>query len=139
MRLKKKKSKVPTTEEILQNTVESEDITNNTGGKAVTATSITPLTQEVGEFKKGEETIEIDEATQFQRLCLNVNKALKSTEGTKLSCRLKVLTENKQAIVYQGMIGNVWARLKANGRHSVYRHALNNLLKANENTSKYFQ
>jgi hypothetical protein len=110
-----------------------------TDSEGVRATMITPLTQEMGEFKKSEEPIEVDEATKFQRLCLDVTQALRSDEGKNLSCRLKVLTANKQAVVYQGMLGNVWARLKANGRHSIYRHVLNNLLKSNENTRKYFQ
>jgi len=84
------------------------------------------------------EKINAEEANKFQKLCFDVQKALHSDDGKRLSCRLKIITENKQAIVYQGMVGNVWGRLKANGRHSIYRHALNNLLKANKNTSKYF-
>ncbi|MAH07882.1 hypothetical protein CMI38_06565 [Candidatus Pacearchaeota archaeon] len=84
------------------------------------------------------EKINAEEANKFQKLCFDVQKALHSDDGKRLSCRLKIITENKQAIVYQGMVGNVWGRLKANGRHSIYRHALNNLLKADKNTSKYF-
>jgi len=105
--------------------------------KALKAKTIIPL-EGKGMGKVAKEEINVEEANEFQKLCFDVQKALRSDEGKGLSCRLKVLTENKQAIVYQGLIGNVWGRFKANGRHSVYRHALNNLLKADKNTSKYF-
>ena len=105
--------------------------------KAMSATVITPV-EGVGPFKKTTEPFSAEEANEFQRMCINVSSALKTPLGTKLNCRVKVLVENKEAIVYQGLIGNVWARVRANGRHNVYRHALKTLLIADEKTKEYF-
>ena len=91
------------------------------------ATKITPIKPELGP-PQADETIDVNEATNFQQLCLNISDVLRSEKGKTLNCRLKVLVENQSCIVYQGMLGNVWGRFKAVGRHQVYRHALKNLL-----------
>tara|TARA_Y100000034_G_scaffold132734_2_gene196425 strand:+ start:1196 stop:1558 length:363 start_codon:yes stop_codon:yes gene_type:complete len=98
--------------------------------KTVRATSITPVEPgTLGRFKKTEETIKVDEANTFQALCMAVGEVLRtSPEGQRLNCRLKILVENKEAIIYQGMLGNVWGRLRVDGRHLIYRHALKSFL-----------
>jgi len=75
---------------------------------------------------------------QFQDLCTVVTKLLGTPEGKRLGCRLRVENPGMSAIVYQGMRSNVWARIKSNGRHRVYRHALKKLLLDNEATKEYF-
>jgi len=64
----------------------------------------------------------------FQSLCMGIQKALNSDDGKKLNCRLRILVSDKEAIVYQGLIGNVWGRFRVTGDHNVYRHALKSLL-----------
>jgi len=91
------------------------------------ATKITPIKPEPGPPQAGE-TINVEEANNFQQLCLYVSDVLRTDRGKILNCRLKVLVENQSAIVYQGLLGNVWGRLKADGRHQIYRHALKNVL-----------
>ncbi len=71
----------------------------------------------------------------FQALCMNIQKALNSEEGVKLNCRLRILVQDKEAIVYQGLLGNVWGRFRVTGNHNVYRHALKSLLMHNVNTT----
>jgi hypothetical protein len=106
--------------------------------KELKATKITPLTSDqakaLSPFKQTGETINVESANEFQKLCFEVSRVLKSEKGKLLNCRLKVLVENQSAIVYQGMLGNVWGRLKADGRHQIYRHALKNLLDSNPTT-----
>ena len=105
--------------------------------QAMRATTITPV-EGAGPFKKTTEPFTAKEANDFQRMCIDISNALKTPLGSKLSCRLKILVENKEAVIYQGLIGNVWARVRANGRHNIYRHALKSLLQENENTKEYF-
>jgi len=106
--------------------------------KNLRATEITPLTSDQAEalspLKKAGKTIDVKSANEFQELCFEVSSVLKSEKGKLLNCRLKVLVENQSAIVYQGLLGNVWGRLKADGRHQIYRHALKNLLDNNPST-----
>ena len=71
---------------------------------------------------------------KFQALCMGIQKALNSEEGVKLNCRLRILVKDKEAVVYQGLIGNVWGRFRDTGNHNIYRHALKNLLMNNAHT-----
>jgi hypothetical protein len=64
----------------------------------------------------------------FRSLCMNIQKALNSEAGKKLNCRLRILVSDKEAIVYQGLLGNVWGRFRVTGDHNIYRHALKGLL-----------
>jgi len=104
--------------------------------KSVRATKITPIVSDVTKpfGKDAKETIDVKKANTFQKLCMDVSEALRSEEGRNLNCRLKVLVENHNAVIYQGMLGNVWGRLRADGRHQIYRHALKNLLAGNPKT-----
>lgn len=99
--------------------------------KTVTATKITPVQMD-GTLDKADETIDVTKEKKvqqdFQKLCMDVAEVLRSESGTKLSCRVKVLVEDSSAVIYQGMLSNVWGRIKADGRHAVYRHALKQVL-----------
>jgi hypothetical protein len=99
--------------------------------KTVRATKITPVLMD-GTLDKADETIDVsvEKKTQqnFQKLCMDVSEVLRSESGTKLSCRVKVLVEDSSAVIYQGMLSNVWGRIKADGRHAIYRHALKQVL-----------
>ena len=99
--------------------------------KTVRATKITPVQMD-GTLDEADETIDpiVEKKVQqnFQQLCLTVSEVLRSESGTKLSCRVKVLVEDSSAVIYQGMLSNVWGRIKADGRHAIYRHALKQVL-----------
>jgi len=86
-----------------------------------------------------EEVSEEEEQFDFQELCIAVSKVLRTFPGNKLNCRLRVLVEDRTAIIHQGPKGNVWARLKVNGDHNFYRHALKKILQEHESTAEYFK
>jgi len=97
--------------------------------KTVTATKITPIVKdEVTLQKKALEEIDTSLENDFQSFCLTVAEVLRSEKGRKLSCRIKVLVEDRSAVIYQGMMSNVWGRLTADGKHNIYRHALKQVL-----------
>lgn len=106
--------------------------------KTVTATKITPVQMD-GTLDKADEQIDVKTETEnqqdFNKLCLDVSEVLRSESGTKLSCRVKVLVEDSSAVIYQGMMSNVWGRLRADGRHAIYRHALKQVLLEDPRTS----
>jgi hypothetical protein len=104
--------------------------------KRIKATKITPVVSDATKpfGKEVQETIDVEEANTFQKLCMDVSETLRSEEGKNLNCRLRVVVENHNAIVYQGLLGNVWGRIRADGRHQIYRHALKNLLAGNPKT-----
>ena len=105
--------------------------------KKVQATKITPVVN-TGGMKKTEPTIDVVEAKteqkDFQQLCLDVGEVLRSEKGTKLSCRVKVLVEDSSAVIYQGMLSNVWGRFSADGKSNIYRHALKQVLEEDPRT-----
>ena len=97
--------------------------------KTVKATKITPIVKDKETFeKKALDPIETFAANDFQKLCLTVSEVLRGEKGKKLSCRVKVLIEDNSAVIYQGMLSNVWGRLTADGKHNIYRHALKQVL-----------
>ena len=99
--------------------------------KRVKATKITPVVN-TGGVKSSEPTIDVEKETikqnSFHELCMAVSEALRSEQGTKLSCRVKVLVEDSSAVIYQGMLSNVWGRFTADGKSNIYRHALKQVL-----------
>jgi len=99
--------------------------------KTVTATKITPVLMD-GTLENADEQIDVKKETEtqqdFQQLCMDIAEVLRSESGNKLSCRVKVLVEDSSAVIYQGMMSNVWGRLRADGRHAIYRHALKQVL-----------
>lgn len=106
--------------------------------KTLKATTITPVVPD-GTNDKAEATIDVKKENEiqsnFQKLCLDVGEVLRSESGNKLSCRVKVLVEDSSAVIYQGMLSNVWGRLRADGRHAIYRHALKQVLLEDPRTS----
>ena len=139
-RKKKEKVETPLVDEpksLRSNSEGPNDPGDENDNGALRAKIITPV-EGAGPFKKTTETFTAEEANKFQRMCIDISNALRTPTGTKLSCRLKILVENKEAVIYQGLIGNVWARVRANGSHNIYRHALKTLLTENEKTKEYF-
>jgi hypothetical protein len=76
---------------------------------------------------------------EFQSLILKVQTALSSDKGKRLNCRVRVLVQDREAVVYQGLRSNIWGRLKANGNHSIYRHALARVLREDPATANLFK
>ncbi len=105
--------------------------------KKVQATKITPIVNEGG-LKRTEPEINVEQENNFQKLCMDVAKVLRSDQGNKLSCRIKVLVEDRSAIIYQGMLSNVWGRLTHDNKHAIYRHALKQVLLEDPRTKHIF-
>jgi len=100
--------------------------------------------EEVGVSKDDEvsdEDADSDEPGEFgfQEICHDVHKLLTTPEGRKINCKLRIENPGMSAIIYQGLRSNVWGRIKSNGRHRVYRHALKKLLLENKSTARYFE
>ena len=106
--------------------------------KTVRATKITPVKPD-GTNSNADEQIDVKKEKQtqqdFNQLCLDIGEVLRSDSGNKLSCRVKVLVEDSSAVIYQGMLSNVWGRVRADGRHAIYRHALKQVLLEDPRTS----
>jgi len=112
-------------------------------GKPLKATMITPIKpdpEKVGKlFAEADEAFDTKTENNFQKLCFDISEALRTETGKKLNCRLRVLVEHRQAIVYQGLASNVWGRFRSDGRHQVYRHALKKLLTEFPKTAEVFK
>tara|TARA_R110000851_G_scaffold92770_2_gene202386 strand:- start:1530 stop:1874 length:345 start_codon:yes stop_codon:yes gene_type:complete len=102
--------------------------------QTVRATKITPIVRDENFVKKAEPTIDTVKENKFQQLCLTVSEVLRGEKGRKLSCRVRVLVEDSSAVIYQGMLSNVWGRLTYDGKHAIYRHALKQVLLEDERT-----
>lgn len=74
----------------------------------------------------------------FNELIKRVGNALRGPEGKKLNCRLKVLVDDQQAYIYQGLRNNVWGRLFSSKKHLIYRYPLKKLLQEHPDTKDYF-
>jgi len=105
--------------------------------KKVQATKITPIVNEGG-LKRTEPEINVEQENNFQKLCMDVAEVLRSEKGNKLSCRIRVLVEDRSAVIYQGMLSNVWGRLTYDGKHAIYRHALKQVLLEDTRTKHIF-
>ena len=92
--------------------------------KKVQATKITPIVNEGG-LKRTEPEMDVAEV-------------LRSEPGNKLSCRIRVLVEDRSAVIYQGMLSNVWGRLTHDNKHAIYRHALKQVLLEDPRTKHIF-
>jgi len=106
--------------------------------------------EETAEEEEEDEETEDDENTEveedketekltFQQTCAIISVALRKPSFTKLNCRVKVLVQDRTAIIYQGLRSNVWARLRYDGSHTVYRHALLTALREDEDTAPIFK
>ena len=82
---------------------------------------------------------ELKEDLDFQQLCMDVNTVLRKFPGNRLNCKIKVFPGEKTAIIHQGPRSNIWGRLKSNGDHYLYRHALKKVLDEDELTTTYFK
>ena len=79
---------------------------------------------------------EKDEKDLFQTKVDALVRAINTPDGKKLSLKTKVY--NNTCHIYQGIFNNVWGRINPNGTHTIYRHALTNMLKKNPETKELF-
>ena len=77
-----------------------------------------------------------EDKTKFESKMEAVAKAINSPEGKKLALKIKVY--NGVCHIYQGLFKNVWGRINPNGTHTIYRHALTNMLRKNPETRDLF-
>jgi len=84
------------------------------------------------------EVVDDTPLTGFNSIIVPVTMALKSDQGISLSCKVKVINPGKEAIIYQGLINNVYGRLFADRPHIIYRHSLRKLLQSHELTKDLF-
>ena len=105
--------------------------------KKVQATKITPIVNEGG-LKRTEPEINVEQENNFQKLCMDVAEVLRSEPGNKLSCRIRVLVEDRSAVIYQGLLSTVCRRLTHDGKHAIYRHALKQVLLEDPRTKHIF-
>tara|TARA_R100000458_G_C8278547_1_gene255108 strand:+ start:5150 stop:5515 length:366 start_codon:yes stop_codon:yes gene_type:complete len=89
----------------------------------------------IPEVKKPIEAIK-EEKSKFDIKVEALAEAIRTPEGRKLALRIKIY--NNICHIYQGLLKNVWGRINPNGSHTIYRHALTNLLRRNENTKDLF-
>ena len=79
-----------------------------------------------------------EEDISFISFIEKINEALRSKEGKKLNCRVKVVVSGKEAYIYQGLKHNTWARIFKDKKHIIYRYTLRRLLTTHPATKKLF-
>ena len=73
----------------------------------------------------------------FQIMINNFVKALNCKQGKNFNLRIKVAAGT--GLIYQGVINNVWGRIKEDGSVFIYRQNLEKFLAEHLDTKEYFQ
>lgn len=90
---------------------------------------------EITEKEKTQEELK-EEKSLFDRKVEALVIAINNPEGQKLALKVKIY--NNTCHIYQGIFSNVWGRINPNGSHTIYRHALTNMLRKNSATRDLF-
>lgn len=75
---------------------------------------------------------------QIFDLSRKIHEALKSPEGVKFKCTVKVDKHDNNIVIYQGSPVNIWGRIFKDGSFIIYRNKLEELLRSSKETKDYF-